>query len=202
MSSPVPTPRSDLDLAHRLAEQLAVERVRQGDAFALEMIFTAYRGELLELAHRITGRREVAEDVVQDVFLAVWRGRERWHITTSLRAYLRRAVQNGALRSSSTRTVVPGGLELGEVERVAPGALADHSAAPDARVEQAELTAAVAEATARMTPRAREVFTLKRLQHLSTREIAERLGLSPKTVEIHMTRALAALRQRLADWHK
>lgn len=202
MSNPVPSPAgSDLDLTQRLAEQVAVERVRQGDALALEMIFTAYRGELLALAQRIVGAREAAEDVVQDVFLAIWAGRERWHVTSSLRGYLRRAVHNGAVRSGVPR--VRGGvryLDLDAAAAVAPTRLADPAPLPDTDVERTELAAAVAEAAGELPPRAREVFTLKRFDNLSNREIADRLGLSVKTVEIHMTRALATLRQRLAVW--
>src|SRR5260221_1808954 len=97
MSKPVLSLTTDLDLTRQLAEQLAVERVRQGDALALEMIFTAYRRELLELAQRIVGVPEIAEDVVQDVFVAIWARRERWQVTSSLRGYLRRAVHNGAV---------------------------------------------------------------------------------------------------------
>ncbi len=204
MSQSVPSPTgSDLDLTQRLAEQVAVEHVRQGDAFALEMIFTAYRGELLAMAQQIVGGREVAEEVVQDVFLAIWTGRERWHITTSLRAYLRRAVHNTAVRSGASR--VRGGatgVALTYAEAEAPAILTDTSATPDVGLERAELAAAVDEATRLLPPRQREVFILKRMHELSNREIAARLGLSVKTVEIHMTRALATLRQRLAGWRR
>ena len=56
-----------------------MERVRQGDALALEAIFTAFHAELIELARRTAGGRQaLADDVVQDVFLAIWSGREQW----------------------------------------------------------------------------------------------------------------------------
>lgn len=204
MAKPVPSfpATADLDLTQRLAEQLAVERVRQGDALALEMIFTAYRHELIALAQRIVAAPEVAEDVVQDVFLAIWTGRDHWYVTTSLRGYLRRAVHNGAVSSGKSR-VRRAGVELDEAERTAPAALIDASSpAPDVLAERADFSAAVARATGDLSPRAREVFTLKQVHHLTNREIAARLGLSMSTVEIHMTRALAALRRRLADWRR
>ena len=51
-----------------------------------------------------------------------------------------------------------------------------------------------------MTPRCREAFTLVRLQHLSYADTAHVMGISPKTVEIHMTRAIGILRAALAPW--
>lgn len=74
-SSSSSSPSSGLDLAARRDEQLAVERVCAGDALALEIIFTAYRGELLRSATRVTQSPALAEEVVQDVFLAIWAGR-------------------------------------------------------------------------------------------------------------------------------
>ncbi|MGH7720387.1 MAG: sigma-70 family RNA polymerase sigma factor [Gemmatimonadaceae bacterium] len=197
----LPSPFPDLDLSTRLGEQLAVQHVRGGDAFALEMIFTAYRAELLALAQQVTGSRAVAEEVVQDVFLAIWVGRERWQIATTLRAYLRRSIHNVAARASRSRTRGGAtGVELEAAEAATPEVFASAATAPDLGAERALLAAAVTEATGAMPPRAREVFTLSRDHELSNREIAARLGLSVKTVEAHATRALAVLRQRLTGW--
>ena len=62
------------------------------------------------------------------------------------------------------------------------------------------LAEAVERAVAELPPRCREVFTLTRDQHLSYAEVAGVLHISPKTVEIHMGRALALLRDRLQPW--
>ena len=192
-------PTVDL-VAHR-AEQLAVERVRRGDPLALEMIFTAFRGELLQLARERTGSDAVAEDVVQDVFLAIWAGRATWHIRSSLRAYLRRAVHNVAARARTSSTRGPGtGLSLDAPETAAVSDLADPSPAPDEFVQHAALADALVRATRELPPRVRDVFALSRAHDLSNREIATTLGISLKTVETHMTRALVFLRRRLAAW--
>lgn len=192
-----------LDLTARHDEQLAVERVRAGDALALEIIFTAYRVDLLAAAARVTRSQALAEEVVQDVFLAIWTGRAHWHISTSLGAYLHRAVQNVAGRTATSRTRgATLGEELGSAESRAPALFRDQSPAPDERAECAALVDAVTEATGEMTARAREVFMLSRDGELSNREIAATLGLSTKTVESHMKRALDVLRRRLSDWHR
>ncbi len=194
---------TELDLTVRHDERLAVERVRAGDALALEVIFVAYRGELLVSAERITRSAGVAEDVVQDVFLAIWTGRAQWHITTSLAAYLHRAAHNVASRTITSRTRGGAlGEELSAAVQRAPARFLDPALAPDELTERAALTDAVAAATQHMPARARQVFMLSRQQELSNREIAETLGLSTKTVESHMKRAFTVLRYRLIRWKR
>lgn len=194
---------TELDLTVRHDERLAVDRVRAGDALALEVIFVAYRAELLASAERITRSAGVAEDVVQDVFLAIWIGRARWHITTSLAAYLHRAVHNVASRAATSRTRAGTlGEELSAAVQRVPARFLDSAPAPDELAERATLTDAVAAATEHIPARARQVFILSRQHELSNREIAEALGLSSKTVESHMKRAFAVLRDRLVRWKR
>lgn len=200
-STPFSPHPAGLDLTGRHDEQLAVERVRAGDTLALEVIFTAYRAELFAEAIRITRSQALAEEAVQDVFLAIWTGRANWHVNTSLGAYLHRAVHNVAARTATSRTRGAGAGEDMEVaQRGAPARFRDPAPQPDERAAQAELDDAVRAAKREMPPRPREIYTLSRDSDLSNREIAERLGLSVKTVEGHMKRALDVLRRRLSKW--
>jgi RNA polymerase sigma-70 factor (ECF subfamily) len=202
VTSPSTCASVPIDLATHRDEQLAVERVRQGDALAFEAIFTAFHAELFELARRVTGGRSaIADDVVQDVFLALWSGREQWRLRTTLRAYLRTAVHHAASRAVGVRArTVSRGISLEVAERVLPEHLADARASVDRRAEREALADAVAQAARSLPPRDRDVFTLAHAHELSNREIATRLGISVKTVEAHMTRARAFLRKRLSGW--
>lgn len=197
MTTPDPAPLCreaprDGDLTRHLDEQLLVERVRAGDPLAFEVIFRRYHAELTAVAAWVLGSSTRAEDVVQDVFLAVWTAREHWQISTSVRAYLRRAARNMALRHAS-RAAERDHHEI-RPELAAP------STSPDERLDAAAMAEAAARAAASLPPRAREVYGLSRGDGLSTREIAERLDISPKTVELHLTRALGAIRTALARW--
>lgn len=201
-SSPAPRPGQPLDLTARHDEQLAVARVRQGDALALEMIFLAFRTELLALGERVTGSREVGEEVIQDVFLAIWRGRAGWHVATSLRAYLRRAVERTGSRARGSRTRgATSGQSLDALDAAMEGpTIPDHRPTPADNAVYEDLRRAFERAASAMPPRARDVFLLRRREELSNHEIAERLGVSVKTVETHMARALRFLRRRLGPW--
>ncbi|MDE3054112.1 MAG: sigma-70 family RNA polymerase sigma factor [Gemmatimonadota bacterium] len=179
-----------------------MERVREGDALALEMIFVAFRSELLVLADRVTGSRAIGEEVLQDVFLAIWRGRRGWHVATSLRAYLRRAVERtgSRARTSRTRGATSGAsLDAGDGWAMAQ-AIPDGAPTPADNAAYEDLRHALEAATTAMPARVRDVFLLRRREELSNAEIATRLGVSVKTVETHMARALRFLRQRLAPW--
>src|SRR5687768_6758178 len=97
MTHPVPNPAdAHRDLSDHRAELLAVECVRGGGPLALEMIVAAYRPPLAAQAERVPASRAVAEEVVQDVLLAIWVSRQRWPINTTLGAYLRPGVNNVA----------------------------------------------------------------------------------------------------------
>ena len=204
MTDPASSSRleSPLDLTVRHDEQLVVARVRQGDALALEMIFLAFHAELLELGERVAGSRALAEEVLQDVFLAIWRGRARWHVATSLRPYLRRAVKRTGSRTRSSRTRgATSGTSLDSLDSSdKTPEFTDRSPTPADNAVYEDLHAAFDRATAAMSPRARDVFLLRRTEELSNQEIARRLGVSVKTVETHMARALRFLRGRLAAW--
>lgn len=184
-----------VDLTARLDEQLLVERIRAGDPLAFETIFRRYHGELCAVAERMVGSRMAAEDVVQEVFLAVWAARERWQVTVSVHAYLRRATRNMALRHTS-RASAKGHDSLPTHEPT----LVDPLAAPDEQADAATLADELARVTDSLPPRAREVYDLSRTEGLTTRQIAEKLQISPKTVELHITRALSALRAAVERW--
>ena len=201
-------PARGADLTARRDEQLLVERVRAGDPLAFEAIFRRYNRDLCAVAGRVVRSIAAAEDVVQDVFLAVWAGRERWQVTVSLQAYLRRAVRNMALRHASRADVQRCGplpdasppFPLSATRRGGQGVrptLVDPGPSPEQQLEAATTAEEVARITATLPPRVREVYGLSRGEGLTHREIATRLGISPKTVELHLTRALAALRSAL-----
>jgi RNA polymerase sigma-70 factor (ECF subfamily) len=148
----------------------------------------------------VVGSRVMAEDAVQDVFLALWTAREHLRIGMSLGAYLHRSVRNAAMRRSSRRVERALSLdELHEADRPPRQPLVAHGPSPLDHVEHSLLVDDLARAAAKLPSRAREVFTLSRRDQLTNREIATRLSISPKTVEMHLTRALATLREVLGN---
>lgn len=167
--------------------------LRGGEQAAFDAIFRAYYPHLVSFAQSLLNDRGSAEDAAQDVMLELWRRRDALAIHESLRAYLLRATRNRALNQ----------LRHANVERRAePLLIGEESveAAAGSRVVAAELRDAIVSAVTELPPGCREVFELSRTHGLRYAEIAATLGISVKTVESQMGKALRHLRMRLAPW--
>ena len=170
-----------------------LERIRQGDDAAFDSVFRAHYPPLVGMAEGMVRSRAVAEEIVQDVMLALWRRRDALPIEESLKAYLFRATRNRALNHLRHARVEREG------EPYATGPTMKAPAAPSLLVEE-EIDVAVRGAIGELPERCREVFELSRVHGLRYAEIASALGISVKTVEAQMGKALRILRDRLAAW--
>jgi RNA polymerase sigma-70 factor (ECF subfamily) len=171
-----------------------VERIRAGDPAAFERLFLTYHASLCAFGYRYLGARDLAEEIVQEVFLFVWERRETWEVRSSVKSYLYTAVRNAALSYLRHERVVR------HRQREAIALFETSSAGADLEAAAAEIAAAVRRAVGRLPERCRLVFTLHREQGLTYAEIAQVLGISPRTVEVQMGRALKSLRRALADY--
>jgi RNA polymerase sigma-70 factor (ECF subfamily) len=169
-----------------------VERLRAGDRDAFEAVFRAYYARLAEYANGLVRSRDAAEDVVQEVFVALWTQRDRLTTPDNLVGYLYRSVRNRSLNQIRHRRMV--------VDWQARQAAEEAPSAPaaDRETENAEILEAVRQAVRTLSPRCREVFELSRDRGLTYPEIAATLGISIKTVETLMGRALKGVRERLS----
>jgi len=169
-----------------------VARIRAGDAAAFAALFETFHAPLCAFAYRYVGIREVAEELVQEVFLFIWEHRATWSVRDSVKNYLFTAVRNAAVSWLRHERVV----HRREAETVV---FASRPVAPaDRELTANELLTAVRRAVEKLPERCRLIFLMHREQGLTYGEIAAVLDLSPKTVEVQMGRALKALRKSLA----
>ena len=161
---------------------------------AFKTIVDEHGQQVLNLALRILSDPETAQDVHQEVFLAVWR---RWHTfngQTNWKAYLYRATVRKAIELAKRSRKMP----LADASARDPA----FSERPDARVRTAELQEKLAGCLAELPQRQADVFVLSRIEGLSHHEIAEILGCSQKTVRVHLYRAMKRLARSLAEYLK
>ncbi len=173
-------------------ESELLARLRTGDDDAFAAIFREHYPVLVVSATRLLAERALAEEIVQDVMLELWRRRDSLVLAGPLRAYLQQATRNRALnRLRQARTA-----QRGEVYVRGP----TESPPADARVVSVELRLAAEKAIASLSAPQREVFEMNRQRGMTYNEIAEQLGISVKSVEARMGRALKLLRDQLAPW--
>jgi RNA polymerase sigma-70 factor (ECF subfamily) len=173
--------------------------MRGGDITAFEELFRCLAAALTIFALTYVDTYDDAEECVQVVFCWLWDHRFTLPNPRSVRSYLFAAVRNRALNLVRDRRTEAAFRE--QVERASrQGAVAPASPAPDSELAARDIEHALRSALAQMPARCREVYTLRRDHGLRTDEVADALGISPKTVEIHMMRALGILRVRLAPW--
>jgi RNA polymerase sigma-70 factor (family 1) len=171
-------------------------RVRAGDAAAFEQIFHAYYQRLLAFVESYVRSPEVAEDLTVDVFVRIWERRAEWELRGSLRAYLYAAARNEALAWLRRQRMVQR-VHDGTAQDDSPPGMGAPPAPGDAAVQARELAEAVEQAIERLPERGREAFVLHRKHGLSYVEVGEAMGISPRTVEVHISRAFQSLRGEL-----
>ena len=176
-----------------MSDRELLDRLRQGDSAAFDQIFRTWYGPLVGTAERMLRDRAIAEELVQDVMLELWRRRESLAADGSPQAYLFQATRNRVLNHLR---------HLKIEQRSEPDVRGESSTTPhaDAAVAEEELDVAVQRAVRSLPDRCREVFELSRVHGLKYSEIASELGISVKTVEAQMGKALRTLRERLAPW--
>jgi RNA polymerase sigma-70 factor, ECF subfamily len=152
-----------------------VERLRAGDVRALEELFRQQYEPLCRFAERYLHDRAATEDLVQDLFAALWARRTRLDLRGSLRAYLFASVRNRALNVRKHQLVE----HAWERDEAAPEVRALHRAPrrPDELLDERERDARVRAAIAQLPERCRLVMQLRWEEQLGYSEIASILGI-------------------------
>ena len=164
-----------------------VERLPRDDSGdELRELYRRYAGQLFGFACNALGDRELAEEVVQDVFARAWRHASDYDPRrASVRTWLYSIARNRVVDARRRAAVRPG---------VAEGVEPESPAELDRTLEQAVLRWQMAAALARLSPEHREVIRLAHYSGLTLREIAERKGIPLGTVKSRTSYALRSLR--------
>lgn len=160
-------------------------------------VFRQYYPKLLFYATRLVGAEE-AEDVVQDVFVELWRRRDTVVIGEQILAFLYRSVYTKAINLLKHQAIENNySNAMTEIyERKLQFYQPDH-AEVIRKIENQELRQEIYNAINELPEKCREVFKLSYLHDMKNKEIAETLSISLRTVEAHIYKALKFLRERL-----
>jgi len=169
--------------------------LRKDDSIAFESSFRKYYPGLCLYAKKIVQEIEVAEEIVQEVFLTLWERRLNPGIHTSLKSYLFRAVHNHALNIIKHRQVEK------KYQSYYGNIIKEISFKGGETIPEPYVKARIDKSIKKLPAQCRRIFILSRIDGLKHKEIAEKLGISPKTVEVQIRKASIILRDRLKDYY-
>jgi RNA polymerase sigma-70 factor, ECF subfamily len=179
-----------------LADEELMELVDAGETRAFEVIFDRHAGAGYSLALRMCGRRALAEDIVQEAFLSLWRSGSGYdRARGSVRSWVLSAVHNRAV-DALRRTGAKAGRDVSD-EGIAERLPARE--ATDAEVERREESRQVRGALDELPADQRQVIELAYFGGLSHSQIAEMLDLPPGTVKGRMRLGLTKMRSALGE---
>jgi RNA polymerase sigma-70 factor (ECF subfamily) len=168
--------------------------IKNGSEPAFEHFFKLHYQELCRFAFSFVGDKDEAEEMVQQVFFNLWAKREVMQLSSSLRSYL-----FGAVRNTSLNRIEHAQVKMKHEASYSGEHLSSSNLSAE-RILSKELDTLIKESIEALPDQCRLVFGMSRFENLKYSEIAEQLGISVKTVEKHMGRALKELREKLKDY--
>ncbi|MEP6778803.1 MAG: sigma-70 family RNA polymerase sigma factor [Gemmatimonadaceae bacterium] len=197
MSEAVTPKRDHRDASRAFDEATILDAMRKGDSAAFAELFGLFNLPLRRSAFRIVRSREVAAELVQDVFLRVWHRREELNVRGDLAAYLFTATRNRALDWNDRETRHRRWMERAAFDAAAAESEAEPQSVLELEQQRESLLSVIADVLNMLPPKRREICELRWLVGVGPQGIADRLGLSIKTVEVQITRGRARLRAQL-----
>lgn len=168
--------------------------LREGSESAFELVFKEYFKRLHAYALSFIKDSEMAEEIVQNVFCRIWEKREKLDPEGSLKSYLYRAVHNETLNCLKHYRIRE------QYEQYYTERMSMEYDQGGKKTEARELQKHIEKAMAELPAQCRIIFHLSRFEHLKYQQIAGQLGISVKTVENQMGKALKLMRLKLVEF--
>lgn len=171
------------------AEGELIDALRAGNQAAFDEIYQRHWGGMFRSAYALLKDRDASMDILQEIFIWLWQHREHIEIVSSLKTYLSASVYYKAanyIRQGKIRRAFFEELKTVRIEET-----------EEDQLEIKELKSLIRQHTSRLPEKCRQVYYLSRNEQLTNKEIAEKMGISVKTVENQMTIALRRLRASL-----
>jgi len=175
-----------------------INRLKEGDEKVFRTIVEKWYPRICILIQSFVGNKGVAEELTQDVLLSLWENREKLTINTSLESYLFVLAKHRSIdyiRHRKLEIVDNKNLEAECIRLEVGGELIENNLLEDLLFK--EFSVQLEKAIQELPEISRKIFLLSREQNLKNREIADKLGISIKTVEYHISRALSFLSKKI-----
>ena len=167
-----------------------IERIKGGDRESFNQVFRRYYSPLVRFCVRFVADSDIAAEIVQELFVKLWSNREKLSFNNSFESYMLTSVRNSAITYiNKERSHAEANLRVYSEE-------SDNND-PSETLQSNNLEESYRQILKAMPEKRREVFLASRFDGLKYAEIAEKLGISQKTVEAQMSAAIKQLREGL-----
>lgn len=182
-------------------EKYLFDRIRAGDEAAFKVIYNRYIQRLYYFIREYVPFNDIVENIIQETMMALWEKRSQLAADTNLGAWLFTVAKNNCLYKLRDRRY--------QQKRFQPAEISDLELKLNMEAIEildtsqlifSEIEKIIEDTLEQLPPQCRTVFRLSRFEALKNKEIAEELGISEKTVEGHITKALKVLRASLKDY--
>jgi RNA polymerase sigma-70 factor (family 1) len=174
-----------------LTDAELIDLLREDDSAAFAEIYARFFGLLYIFVHRKLKDEDDAKDILQELFANIWDKRQTLNFTGTLNIYLYAAVRNRMLDRTGRKDVEDRYIQSLQSFMNEGYSTSDH------RIREKQLASLIEKEIDALPAKMREVFLLSRRDHLTYKQIAEKLDLSEQTVRSHVKHALRTLRVRL-----
>lgn len=173
------------DLNHDL---ILISRLRNGEESALTQLYNEFWQSLYISAYNILKDKELCEDIIQDIFMNIWHNREKLEIHISLKGYMYACARYQVFNQLKKNK------DKFHVELFDDLDKRFQYTTPETQLMHEELVQQINSIVETLPEKCQLVYRLSREEQLTHKEIAERLEISTKTVENHITKALQVIR--------
>lgn len=180
-----------------MEQKIDIEKLKRGDPFIFKVFFERFYPRLMGLACRFVNE-QTARDIVQEVFATYWEQKNEID-AENIQSYLYKWIQNRCLNHLKHQVVVE---EYESRIRIAEARITYLESVSDtnevlSQIMTRDISDRIKEAVQQLPPRCAEAFQLFYFNEMSHKEIAEKMHISPRTVEGHIRQGIIALRKQL-----
>jgi RNA polymerase sigma-70 factor (ECF subfamily) len=175
-------------------EKHLLMKLEQGDKEIFFLLFTSYYKDLVLFGGNFLPDKAACEDIVQSIFLHVWKSRKTLVIESSLKSYLLKSVRNRCMNEIRRRQVVC------EYNTYVLSSQAEHDLDTENYTLYSDLQKQIRQMLEQLPETFRTTFELNRFEGLKYREIAQKLAVSERTVEVHINEAISLLKKYLQEY--
>lgn len=167
---------------------ILINRLRSGDESALTELYNKFWQSLFVSSYNVLKDKELCEDIIQDIFMNIWHNREKLEINISLKGYMYACARYQVFNQFKKNK------DKIHVELFEDLDKRFQYSTPETQLMHEELLDQINSIVQALPEKCQLVYKLSREEQLSHKEIAERLDISTKTVENHITKALHVIR--------